>query len=378
MHYLDNLVRGPPSLSSILHGRVKFIVTFKRLAALFLLLVAGAWSALVNGGPFFFPDTRTTCGARISPLCIFWAKNSQLHGPKNALCRGRSIPLLTRLPDRLPTKIRLNSPFDKAVMSGRSIYYGALLYVGHLTSNFWLSIFAQAAIFIYLSYTFVIKCARLSFFTFVCTTAIILVATPVSFFISFLTPDIFASFLILATIILVGFWSTLKLRDRVFVTAIILYSILVHTSHLLLLICIGLLAFVCFIFQRKTAVSSLILKPAIVLSAIILSGFLGELIFSYSTRLTIGTDPTRPPFVMARLIQDGPGYQFLQKNCATKHYVVCNYMDRLSIPSGFLWSTDPNEGVYNVADLATRIALSSEEVSFVLDVFQIRSDWGDD
>src|SRR5262249_6616790 len=156
-----------------------------------------------------------------------------------------------------------------------------------------------------------------SFFTFVCTTAIILVATPVSFFISFLMPDIFASFLILATIILVGFWSTLKLRDRVCITAIILYSVLVHTSHLLLLMCIGLLStFVWFIAQRKTAVSSLIPKPAIVLSAIILCGFVGELAFSYITRLTIGADPTRPPFVMARLIDEGPGYQFLQKNCA--------------------------------------------------------------
>jgi hypothetical protein len=74
---------------------------------------------------------------------------------------------------------------------------------------------------------------------------------------------------------------------------------------------------------------------------------------------------------MARLISDGPGYQFLQKNCATKPYVVCNYIDRLPIPSStFLWSMIPNEGVFNVANLPTRRALSSEQASFIFDVFR--------
>jgi hypothetical protein len=74
---------------------------------------------------------------------------------------------------------------------------------------------------------------------------------------------------------------------------------------------------------------------------------------------------------MARLIADGPGYQFLQKNCPTKSYVVCKYIDRLPTPSdAFLWSRDPKEGVFSIADFATRQALSSEQTSFVLNVFR--------
>jgi hypothetical protein len=74
---------------------------------------------------------------------------------------------------------------------------------------------------------------------------------------------------------------------------------------------------------------------------------------------------------MARLINDGPGYQFLQKNCAVKHYAVCNYLDRLPTQSeDFLWSLDPSKGVYNLVDVPTRKALSAEQFAFVADVFR--------
>src|SRR4029079_2323249 len=133
---------------------------------------------------------------------------------------------------------KLNSPFDSAIMAGRSIYYGALLYVAHVTSYLWLAVFAQATIFLYLCYTFVIKCLRLSFFTFVCATTITLAITPLSFFISLLVPDVFASFLILSVAILVSFWDSLKFSDKSILLVIILYSSLTHTSHLLLLVCL--------------------------------------------------------------------------------------------------------------------------------------------
>jgi hypothetical protein len=334
--------------------------------------MASAWVALVNGQPLFMADTSAYVrGPDFAVVYLFGNKFATTWTQDRTL-QGSEAPALTANTGSPVHSGSLDSPFDKAVLAGRSIYYGALLYISHLTSDMWLSVFAQAAIFLYLSYTFVIKCLRLSFFTFVYTTSITLVATPVSFFISFLMPDVFASFLILATIILTGFWGALKLRDKIFVAAIILYSSLVHTSHLLLLICLGLLFSIVYIItERKAILSGSIPKHAIVLFALILSGFLGELAFSYGIWHEIGADPVRPPFIMARVIADGPGYQFLQKNCATKPYVICNYIGRLPTPSGaFLWSMDPNEGIFSVADLATRRALSSEQASFVFDVFR--------
>ena len=269
-----------------------------------------------------------------------------------------------------PAYIPLNSPFDKTVLGGRSIYYGALLYAGYVTSYFWLSILLQGLIFIYLSYVFLIKCARLSFASFALITSTVLILTPVSFFISFLMPDIFASFLILGTMVLVGFWKALNPRDKVSISIIIFYSVLAHTSHLFLLLLLALTTVCITVAERRRAVRPNS-KAAMILLAIIVCGLLGEIAFSYATKFTIGATPTRPPFVMARPIDDGPGYRFLQKNCPTKPYVVCNYLHRL--PTGaeyFLWSTDPTKGVYNTTDLPTRSALEFEQFSFAIDVFR--------
>lgn len=347
-------------------------MSFNRLIALFLLLMASGWVALVNGQPLFMADTTAYVrGPDFVVVYLFGDKFATTWTQERTLLEAKH-PSLGATAQSPAQDVSLNSPFDKSVLAGRSVFYGALLYIGHLTSYFWLCVFAQAAIFLYLANTLVIKCLRLSFFTFAGVTSAILVATPVSFFISFLMPDIFASFLIVGTIILAGFWEALKPRDRIFISAIILFSALAHTSHLLLLICMGaLFACVSFIAERKTKILYSFPKRAIVLFALVLVGVLGELAFSYGAHHTVGADPIRPPFVMARVIADGPGYQFLQKNCATKRYVVCNFMDRLpTAAEAFLWDSNPKSGIFSTADLPTRTALASEQASFVFDVFR--------
>jgi hypothetical protein len=342
---------------------------FKRLATLFFLLMASASAALINSHPFFYPDTSNYVRDPDFAVVYFLGKRFATSWTQERTLQGAEHPTRDAIADR---NIPLNSPFDKAVLAGRSIYYGALLYLGHVTSYFWLTVFAQALVFLYLSHTFMTKCLQLSFASFACATLIVLLATPVSFFISFLMPDIFASFLILGTIIVVGFWDVLKLRDRIFVSTIILYSALTHTSHLLLLVCLTLLfSCVSFIVEGRAILSSSTPRRAMILFALVVAGVLGGRAFSYGVRYTIGVDPIQPPFLMARVIADGPGYQFLRKNCATKPYVICNYIDRLPTPSDpFLWSTNSGAGIFNVVDLATRRALSSEQYSFVYDVFR--------
>ena len=347
-------------------------MTFDRLIVLFLLLIASAGVALANGVPIFMADTTAYVRGPDFAVVYFlgpkyatsWTQAQTLHGissPHTTAAKSTSHDT------------RLNAPFDKAVLAGRSIYYGALLYISHLTSHLWLAIFVQAAIFLYLSYIFVIKCLRLSFFTYTLTTALLLSLTPVSFFISFLMPDIFASFLILGTIIIVGFWPTLRLRDKILVFSITCASALVHTSHLALLVCLSVtLGTFGYLIERRVKAKNSALARAALLLAIALISVFGELAFSYATRHFIGTFPVRPPFVMARLIADGPGYQYLKKTCPNvpTPYVVCKFLDRLPVPAdAFLWSTDPQKGVFSISDLHTREAMSSEQTRFVFSTF---------
>jgi len=162
------------------------------------------------------------------------------------------------------------------------------------------------------------------------------------------------------------------LRDQIILFCIILYSALTHTSHLLLLIATAsFFVLGWLLIGRKAASFSSIRDRLVILAILCVSGLLGEFAFSYAVRHTIGVDPIRPPFAMARSIADGPGYRFLQNNCTNKTYAVCKYVDRLPVAAGtFLWSKNPAEGVFSVADLPTRTALSLEQTSFLIDVFK--------
>ena len=346
-------------------------MTINRLTALFLLLMASAWVALVNGQPLFISDTTAYVRGPDFAAVYFLGKNFATSWTQERTLQGNENPKNGDATSTSASGSRLNSPFDSAIMAGRSIYYGALLYVAHVTSYLWLAVFAQATIFLYLCYTFVIKCLRLSFFTFVCATTITLAITPLSFFISLLVPDVFASFLILSVAILVSFWDSLKFSDKSILLVIILYSSLTHTSHLLLLVCLTPFFALFWLLSKRSIPFKARLRVPGALLVLVFVAVCGQLIFSIASRYTINADPIQPPFVTARIIADGPGYQFLQNNCTQKTYVVCKYIERLPTPSNiFLWSTDPERGIFGIADLPTRAALSSEQPSFLFDVFR--------
>ncbi len=190
------------------------------------------------------------------------------------------------------------------------------------------------------------------------------------FHISFLMPDIFAAYLIIGAVILTVFWPSLPTFHRALVGSITLFAALSHVTHILLLI--GLICIIVGLrlFSRsRSSLFASIRAPLFVLVAIALAGFFGEWLYFQGVRIATGSTAIRPPHLMARLIDDGPGYRFLQKHCEKKIYLVCNYLDRMPIAEDdFLWLDDPKKGVFTPADRITRQKLSQEQTSFVLDV----------
>ncbi len=333
--------------------------------------MATAWAPLINGQPFFIADSTAYVRGPDFAIVHLFGKRF-----KTSWTQQRVLTVSTRLDRGSNAKqaplVPLNSPLDKTVLAGRSIFYGALLYLGHVTSFFWLSVLTQAAIFVYLSYTLAIKCFRLSFRAFKYLILAVILATPVSFYVGLLMPDIFASYLILAMIIFLGFWQQLHRSDKVLIATIIGFSALIHASHLLLLICLVLGSAIISIFvERESVFSFLSSRRSIISAAIVIAAILGEFSFFVATKLTIGAYPIRPPFLMARVIADGPGYRFLQDNCSTRPYAACSFIDHMPTTAiDFLWSSDPKKGAFGIADLPTRRALSSEQVSFWLSVLR--------
>jgi hypothetical protein len=71
---------------------------------------------------------------------------------------------------------------------------------------------------------------------------------------------------------------------------------------------------------------------------------------------------------MARLIADGPGYQYLRATCPDNGFVVCRFVERLPMSGDrFLWSVNP-PGVFATAAPEVRRELSQEQMRFALAV----------
>ena len=89
---------------------------------------------------------------------------------------------------------------------------------------------------------------------------------------------------------------------------------------------------------------------------------------SASIRLSLYGKPSltgeHAPFVMARLVADGPGRWYLSRHCAASSLVICTDADRLpDNVAKFLWAPD---GIWRRASLEKQTRLRDEEMEVVL------------
>ena len=86
----------------------------------------------------------------------------------------------------------------------------------------------------------------------------------------------------------------------------------------------------------------------------------------------LGARPVPPPYLSSRVIDDGPGWRYLQKHCATSSYLICQYgaqfSNRIRDGDAMMWARlKQNGGVYFIEDVATRKRLRDESLGFVRD-----------
>jgi hypothetical protein len=72
----------------------------------------------------------------------------------------------------------------------------------------------------------------------------------------------------------------------------------------------------------------------------------------------------RPPFLMARIIADGPGRWYLEQHCPEVKFAICDHVHDLPTdPDIFLWGAN---GIWQNTDDESAQRLSREEMPFVL------------
>jgi hypothetical protein len=322
----------------------------KALATAASLTLAAAlllWPAFYNGQPFFFPDTTAYVRGvdaavfKLTGVSTAWTKQAE------ADTGGNVTP-------------------DKAVLAGRSIYYGALVYLGDRGGGEWLSVVIQALLLALALY------ATLSAFDLapgrylLVLVAFLALFTLVPLYASFLMPDAFTGIAILACGMLLACDMRGRPAARVGWFVLLTLSLTFHTTHAILALLLLGLGLVLYAIRRP-----LIMPQGLAAIAVAVGlAFLCGVAFTVGVTRLLGVPPLTPPFLMARLIDDGPGYRYLQDTCPGSGYVVCRFLSKLPFESDdFLWSKDPAKGVFAVSDPPTRRALSQEQYRFAVAVF---------
>jgi hypothetical protein len=336
-----------------------------RLLLVVFAALVSLWPAFLNGHPFLFADTSAYVRAVDAAVV-------KVGGQSTIWTRDGEIERLSASSSAVATSVPASDQ-NRVPLLGRSIYYGALAYASALTGSFWPLAFLQglalgvAALLLHKRLMGTLEGAsptRLAALLLVlagCTTA--------PFFCSFVMPDLFAGLSIIATALLLTEEDARVPRDRWTCFAIAAAGALFHASHILLLLGLAALALAVHLIT-KAPVSRIGL--ALVAAAGIV-GLTGEATFVRAVTHATGQSPVRPPFVTARLIDDGPGYQYLRETCPGNRFYACRFLDRLPLQSDlFLWSQSAANGVFNTLNTADKRRLASEQTRFVAQVFADR------
>jgi hypothetical protein len=338
--------------------------------ALILNLVgAAALSAAViyNGYPFFYFDTHAyyTGGQKTIAAFSDLACGVGLACPTSATDGAGPEEGAIR-----PSASTAAEPPSDTISTGRSPFYGVLLYLSEQVASFWLLVAAQALAASWLLY---LACAHLlterAAAGFLAVIAVVTALSALPLFVGYLMPDLFTGLYILAAALLVVCYDRLRRVEIIGLWLLLLSSMLFHRSHVLAAaMLLGVVTIAVIWFARSTLRR---VTPALLLiAAAVAAGAAGFVILDVAASRITGRVAISPPFLLARVIEDGPGTSYLREACATERYAVCRFVDRMPIQeTDFLWSRAPDVGVWYVVSPEERVRIANEQYTIVLRSF---------
>jgi hypothetical protein len=336
------------------------------LAAIIVVALALLWPAFVNGEPFYMVDT---------PSYLRGADGAvhELTGASSAW----SDELQKRFADDAPELKSAPAPQANAepavVLKGRSIYYGALLYAAQWLGNFWAVAILQALLCaVAINSTVATSCRAMGRETthlFTVGVGVALAAfTPMGYFASYLLPDVFGGLGLLAMGHLLFFWQQQSRASRLFWFALLALATLFHTANILLVTLLALAGAAGLAFRLPAS------KPGLAaIASTIVIGVMGQFAFSWGVEHATGAAPVRPPFLAARIIDDGPGYDYLREHCPKVRFIFCRSVDfRTRESATLLWSDDPHQGIFQALTPAGQRLSADQQNAFLLAVAKER------
>ncbi|MEQ5788869.1 hypothetical protein J3454_13300 [Erythrobacter sp. NFXS35] len=310
--------------------------------------------ALLNGFPLFFYDTAQYLELGQAAASKVWS------GEPVGAMPGPSV-------ETTPPALEAQANDEAGALSyagGRSIFYSIFLHLAEGIGTLWLSGFLQALIGSFLIWRVVRELGtQHETRIFLGLVAGLTAASTLPYFATMAMPDVFAGYAVIGAALLAvsrpGAWQKLP------VFLITIFAILAHATIAPLVavaIALGWAAFM--LLGRSARYAAVRLVPAAGTLALAL---LATFAYGQAVKLVMGEEPRSPPYLMARVLADGPGRMLLQDACAPRPaFAICAFQSLpLSDANEILWSADPAVGVFTVSGGATRRALKDEEMAFV-------------
>lgn len=186
--------------------------------------------------------------------------------------------------------------------------------------------------------------------------------TSLGWFASLIMPDILGPVAYLGIYLLMFARETLSRTEHLIVVVFSWWAIASHATHLILAagMC-GLLVLLLILRRQLMHCRLKAVGEVAMIVSLVAVAHLALHDFLYGKPSLNGK---RLPFLMARVIADGPGYWYLDHHCGQMKLTICNYMDDLPMDTDdFLWASD---GVWQRASEQTKARLREEETAFVL------------
>lgn len=307
--------------------RYALALPFARVAVIIANALVLAWPAIYNGFPLLYPDSMTyVSDGRVVACAVF------LHAPSS-------------------------------YYGVRSLFYSLGILPFHWNVAVWPVIGMQSTLLAWVLWLVVRSFApRHTVRRYLVLVLPLALLTSASWFSSFVMPDILGPVLYLIVFLLVYARDTLHRWERVCLYVVGWWAITAHATHLVLAValCLILVLFAaverCRFRVRLKATAQIAVMIFLAASAqLALHGYL------YG-RPSLNGEPR--PYLMARIIADGPGKQYLEKNCANLQWTICKHLVELSSDSdAFLWDSS---GIFEGSSEEDRARLAGEEMPLVL------------
>ncbi|MBR9650646.1 hypothetical protein [Thalassovita aquimarina] len=336
------------------------------LGALLLLL----WPLFLYKGPIAFSDTKPYLNGAATGVRVVLGIEAGLVAEGMQSDPGGPVAAETAVETSPATKQ------DQSVSSARSPWFGGFLLGSVLLADGAGPALVQALVVL----TVIALTARNVPGAGTSAPYLVMVlaaVTPLALYTDYMMPDLSAGVAILAVVNLMAFDARIGWGQRVVWAVLLTGTMLFHTSHVLVagslaLVAAGLARLLTGRFPARGLIT-------VLLAVLVFAAGQGSV-----TRLVerhYGAAPLRPPFLTARLVADGPGFDYLSSHCADPAFAICGFVDRMPAArlrardaawysNVLLWSDDPHRGIYEAAGPDIRARLSQEQMRFAVAVLR--------